>query len=169
MILLLAHTGLRWGEAAALLVEHVDLASRRVRVVRTVYEVGGVRRFGPPKSGKARTVAPPASIVADLEPLITGREPDELLFQPARGVPLRANNWRVREFNAAVAATGLRLKGLAPHKLRHTAVSLAIAAGSDGGVGPVGGCLGTRNGPEHVGQMSAAPGRRSAIDLSRLR
>jgi integrase len=46
-------------------------------------------------------------------------------------VPLRANNWRVREFNAAVAATGLRLKGLAPHKLRHTAVSLAIAAGAD--------------------------------------
>ncbi|UVS78367.1 Putative prophage phiRv2 integrase [Actinokineospora sp. UTMC 2448] len=131
LILLLAYTGLRWGEAAALLVRHVDLANRRIRVVRTFYELGGVQHVGPPKTGKARTVAIPASLVPELRALIAGRDDDELVFRTARGLSLRANNWRVREFNAAVAAAKLKVKGLTPHKLRHTAASLAIAAGAD--------------------------------------
>jgi integrase-like protein len=44
---------------------------------------------------------------------------------------LRANNWRTREFNPAIAAAGLDIPGLTSHKLRHTAASLAIAAGAD--------------------------------------
>jgi integrase len=50
---------------------------------------------------------------------------------PARAQSLRANNWRMREFNAALKAAELGVDGLTPHKLRHTAASLAIAAGAD--------------------------------------
>ena len=55
----------------------------------------------------------------------------ELVFRTVRGQSVRANNWRVREFNAAVEAAELGIPGLTPHKLRHTAASLAIAAGAD--------------------------------------
>jgi integrase len=34
-------------------------------------------------------------------------------------------------FNRAVTAAGLADRGITPHKLRHTAASLAIAAGAD--------------------------------------
>jgi hypothetical protein len=52
LILLLAYTGLRWGEAAALRVGRVDLAKRRIRVATTFYEVGGcsTRAFRKPVS-----------------------------------------------------------------------------------------------------------------------
>lgn len=56
----------------------------------------------------------------------------ELVFTTNRGLSLRANNWRVREFNAAVTKAGLdKIDRLTPHKLRHTAASLSIAAGAD--------------------------------------
>ncbi|GAA3044565.1 tyrosine-type recombinase/integrase [Actinokineospora globicatena] len=131
LILLLAYTGLRWGEAASLRISRIDLARRRIRVVCTFYEVGGVQKEGPTKTGKSRTVGFPAFLVPILAELIGERPGDELLFLTKRGQSLRANNWRVREFNAAVTAADLAVKGLTPHKLRHTAASLAIAAGAD--------------------------------------
>lgn len=131
LILLLAYTGMRWGEAAALRVGRIDLDRRRVRIVTTFTEVQGVQGEGLPKNGKKRTVAIPASLVPVLRDLIDGRPDDVLMFTTSRGLPLRANNWRVREFNAAVATAKLDVPGLTPHKLRHTAASLAIAAGAD--------------------------------------
>lgn len=131
LILLLAYTGMRWGEAAALRIGRIDLAKRRIRIVSTVYEIGGSRHEGPPKSGKPRTVALPASLVPELRVIIADRDDDELVFTTARGAPLMAHNWRTREFNPAVKAAGLKIPGLTPHKLRHTAASLAIAAGAD--------------------------------------
>jgi integrase len=131
LILLLAYTGLRWGEAAALRVGRVDLDKRRIRVVATLTEVKGIQQEGLPKNGKRRTVPLPASLVPVLRPLVDGRGDGEWLFTTNRHVPLRANNWRVREFNAAVRAAGFDTLGLTPHKLRHTAASLAIAAGAD--------------------------------------
>ena len=131
LILLLAYTGLRWGEAASLRVGRVDLVKRRIRVAVTFYEVGGVQHEGLPKTGKKRTVSFPASLVPVLRPLVHGRESDELVFTTARAQSLRANNWRMREFNAALKVADLGVDGLTPHKLRHTAASLAIAAGAD--------------------------------------
>ncbi len=130
-ILLLAYTGLRWGEAASLRVGRVDLKSRRIRIATTFYEVKGIQHEGLPKTGKRRTVPIPASLVPELERVIGDRGPGELVFLTNRQMSLRANNWRVREFNAAVEAAGLGELGLTPHKLRHTAASLAIAAGAD--------------------------------------
>ncbi|WP_307849529.1 tyrosine-type recombinase/integrase [Qaidamihabitans albus] len=130
-ILVLAYTGLRWGEAAALRVGRVDLDKRRIRVATTFYEVGGVQHEGLPKTGKRRTVSFPASLVPVLRPLLDAREPNELVFTTARGQSLRSHNWRTREFVPAVTAAKLKVDGLTPHKLRHTAASLAISAGAD--------------------------------------
>ncbi|PXY28219.1 tyrosine-type recombinase/integrase [Prauserella muralis] len=131
LILVLAYTGLRWGEAAALRVGRVDLRKRRIRVASTFYEINGVQHEGLPKTGKRRTVSFPASLVPVLRPLVDGRGEDELLFTTARGQSLRSHNWRTREFAPAVAAANLKVEGLTPHKLRHTAASLAISAGAD--------------------------------------
>lgn len=131
LILLLAYTGLRWGEAAALRIGRADLEKRRLRIATTFYEVNGVQHEGLPKTGKRRTVPIPASLVPELKRVIGNRPDNELVFRTARGHSLRANNWRVREFNAAAKAAKLNVEGLTPHKLRHTAASLAIAAGAD--------------------------------------
>ncbi len=130
-IRLLAYTGIRWGEAASLRIGRVNLANRRIRIVSTFHEVGGVQHEGPPKNGKPRTVPIPEFLCPELSALIAGRDDGELLFLTRRGQSLRANNWRTREFNPAIAAAGLDLPDLTPHKLRHTAASLAIAAGAD--------------------------------------
>ncbi|MFE9641850.1 tyrosine-type recombinase/integrase [Nocardiopsis alba] len=131
LILLLAYTGMRWSEAAALRVGRIDLDKRRVRVVVTFAEVDGRLVEQPPKNGKFRTVPVPKSLVPELRPFVDGRAPDDLLFTTRRGTPLRIRNWRNREFALAVEAAGLDGLGLTPHKLRHTAASLAIAAGAD--------------------------------------
>lgn len=131
LILLLAYTGMRWGEAAALRVRNVDLANRRVRVAATLYEVNGKHAEGLPKGGKRRTVPIPASVADELRPLVEHRDQDARVFTTTRGNALRKNNWRTREFLPAVAAAKIDVEGLTPHKLRHTAASLAIAAGAD--------------------------------------
>lgn len=131
LILLLAYTGIRWGEAAALRVRNVDLDNQRIRVAATLYEVKGGLVEGLPKSGKRRTVSIPASLVDELRPLVDGRPADDRLFTTKRGDPLRKANWRTREFLPAVDKAKLDVQGLTPHKLRHTAASLAIAAGAD--------------------------------------
>ncbi|MHB9861067.1 tyrosine-type recombinase/integrase [Streptomyces sp. YIM S03343] len=66
-----------------------------------------------------------------MKPHVEGREDDALLFtSPQRG-PLRARNFRQRFFAPAVAKAGLGHLNVTPHKLRHTAASLAIASGAD--------------------------------------
>jgi integrase len=131
LILFLAYTGVRWGEAAALRVRNVDLDNRRVRIVATLYEIKGGQVEGLPKSGKPRTVPLPASLVDELRPLIAGRGPEDRVFTTSRGKPLRKANWRRREFLPALRKAGLDVDRFTPHKLRHTAASLAIAAGAD--------------------------------------
>ncbi|MDT0304001.1 tyrosine-type recombinase/integrase [Streptomonospora wellingtoniae] len=50
---------------------------------------------------------------------------------PFAVVVLDEVDWRMRDFNNARKDAGLDGIGLTPHKLRHTAASLAIAAGAD--------------------------------------
>lgn len=59
---------------------------------------------------------------------IAGRSPDEYLFPSRHGTVLPLGEFRWA-FDKAVAAAGLG--DLTPHELRHTAASLAIAAGAD--------------------------------------
>lgn len=106
----LAATGVRPAEAIAGDVGDVDVARRRFRVRRS-------------KTGPARDVPVPASVLAMLD---LGREESAPLFVGVRGGRLDLRWWRKSVFNPAAEGLGVRL-----YDLRHSAVSLAIAAGAD--------------------------------------
>jgi integrase len=126
---LLAYTGLRWGEAAALQVGRVNLMRRRLEVVRSAVDLGGEVSYGTPKTHQRREVPIPRSLVDELAGQMFGKEPDELVFTSPQGAPLRNHNFRTRVF--APAASSIGLPGLTPHDLRHTATSLAVQAGAN--------------------------------------
>ena len=129
LVRLLAYPGLRWGEAAALRVKRVDLARRRLVVAESVTEVNGRLVWGAPKTHARRTVPLPRFLGSDLEPLVEGKEPDDLVFTAPHGGVLRGRNFRRNTFDPAVRLAGPA--GFHPHELHHTAASLAIASGAD--------------------------------------
>lgn len=129
VIRFLAYTGLRWGEMAALRVQDVDQRRSRMHIARSVTDVNGQMVFGTTKTGEARTVPLPRFLADELAPLIVGKSAEDLIFQVGRGGALRNNNFGKRIFSPAAAAIGV--PDLTPHGLRHTAASLAIAAGAN--------------------------------------
>nr|WP_239579134.1 site-specific integrase [Microlunatus panaciterrae] len=128
LILVLAFTGLRFGEAAGLRVRRVDFARRRLDIREVASEVGGRVVFGTPKTHQRRTVVVPRSLMPLLEAACAGKAPDDHVFTSPDGSVLRLRNWRSRVFDPARAAAGL--DHARPHDLRHTAASLAIASGA---------------------------------------
>jgi integrase len=128
LVLLLAYSGLRWGEVAALRVGSVDLMRGRLRVVEAVSDVSGRMVFGEPKSHQSRTVPVPRFLRDDLALQVAGKAPGELVFTSPEGAVLRVNNFRRRTYDAAAVLADL--PGLTVHELRHTAASLAIASGA---------------------------------------
>ena len=129
VIRVLAYTGVRFGELAALRVRHVDLRRRRLTIAESATEVAGRMVFGAPKSGAARSVPFPRSLVGELEAACAGKAPECLVFTAPEGGVLWLRNWRRRVFEPAAAAVGL--DDLTPHGLRHTAASLAVSAGAN--------------------------------------
>lgn len=145
LVWLLATCGLRIGEAAELRVRDLHLDRGRIRVERAVVFVRGAGPVvGPPKSGKARTVPVTQAVAGLLAERVKGLGRDELVFTTARGQQVRANNFKRRDFDNAVAAVnvaadeakknsgqdGVRLPtGLWVHDLRHTAASWAVRSG----------------------------------------
>jgi integrase len=128
-VVFLAYTGLRWGEFAALRVRNVDLMRRPVTVAESASEVQGVMTFGPTKTHQRRVVVLPRLLVELLAEHIGMREPDALVFAGPGGGVLRNSNFRHRVLAPAARAAGL--EGVTAHDLRHTAASLAIAAGAN--------------------------------------
>ena len=128
IVLLLSYCGLRWGELAALRGRNVDLPRGRLSVVEAVVDVNGRMTFGPPKSHAHRDVPLPAFLREPMALRLAGQTLDALVFPSRAGTPLRVQSFRRRGFDQAATAVGL--SGLTPHELRHTAASLAIAAGA---------------------------------------
>lgn len=126
---MLAYTGLRWGEAAALQVGRINLLRRRLEVVRSAVDLGGEITYGTPKTHQRREVPIPRSMVDELAVHVSGKEPDDLVFVSPQGMPLRNHNFRRRVFAPAAASIGV--PDLTPHDLRHTAASLAVQAGAN--------------------------------------
>lgn len=88
----LTYTGLRFGEAAGLVVGDVDMLRRRVTVQRSVAEAGGKVVTTPGKTSTRRTVPFPAFLATDLAALMEYRGRDDLLFTGPGGRVLRLSN-----------------------------------------------------------------------------
>lgn len=137
-------TGLRWGEATALTVAHVDLGAAALRVRQAWKFTGnGTLVLGPPKSAKGVRSISLSSTAADVIALATaGKAPGDYVFTTPRGYPLRQGTFYGRVWQPAVAAFAgdsvdpttralVRGTGKRPriHDLRHTHASALIASG----------------------------------------
>ena len=129
VVLFLAYTGVRFGEMAALRVRRLDPLKRRVEIAEAVTSVNGALVWGTPKGHARRWVSVPRFVAERLGEHVAGRTPNDLVFTSPQGEPLRASNFRRDVFTPATRRVGL--EALVPHGLRHTAASLAIAAGAD--------------------------------------
>lgn len=139
---MMATTGLRIGELAALTVGDLSLAAREVRVRSTVVGVsrrvsGGEhrRQVHRPKTAAGERVVP--TITDELAERLVGHIDerglglDDWLFAGPRGGPMDPAAWRARVWRPAVDDAGLADPQPTPHALRHTAVALWIGAGAD--------------------------------------
>lgn len=125
------YCGLRAGELLALRAGDVSLERRVITIARTVVEISGRRIVNQPKTSAGRRSVPiPRALRAELDPILeaTGH-PGDLVFPNSRGDYVGLSTFRSRLWNPATARAGL--DGFRIHDMRHTAVSLWVAAGKD--------------------------------------
>jgi integrase len=131
VVLILAYTGLRFGELTGLNVEDVELHARRLRVRRSFTQVGGRLVEGNPKSEAGRRSVPvPERLVPTIKQRIDGRPPGAPAIASPMGCRLGLENWkRAVHWKTAIADIGRET--LRVHDLRHTYASLSRRAGTD--------------------------------------
>jgi integrase len=133
LVLVAAYGGLRWGELVGLRVKRVDPLHGRVTVAEQVAEVNGQLLPGPPKTeaGRRTVTLPAVAAVALAEHLADFAEPgpEGLVFPAPQGGYLRRSNFRRRWWVPATRAAGVQ--GLRVHDLRHSAATMALAAGAN--------------------------------------
>ena len=147
LVLLLAYTGLRWGEAAGLRVKDLDLLRKRATIYENAVKVGGAMVVGTLKGHKHRSVPLPDFLVLELARTCEGKD-QEICCGPL----LPGNTWvrhqvmthgRVAQLHVIARRLQLKpekLKVRSPRHcrspvtaqdLRHTAPSLSISAGAN--------------------------------------
>lgn len=134
LVLTLAGTGIRWGEAAALTVGDVDRELGVMRITKAEKadpDYPGRVIVGPTKTRRSRrTIALPSEVLAVLEPLIVGRKRTERLFLPPNDGPLRHRTfYRDIWLKKCVAGSGVAAPYPRLHDLRHSHVAWLIAEG----------------------------------------
>jgi integrase len=129
LLLLLAYTGLRWGEAIGLRVHDLDMLRRRASITENAVQSGTQIHVGTPKAHKRRTVPLPQFLLIYLARQCEGRGRDDLLFPGGDGGHLRRPHPESGWFAKAVAES--KIPRTTPHDLRHTAASLAVSAGAN--------------------------------------
>lgn len=145
MLVMLAFTGLRIGEASALKVKHIDFERKRMSIYEAHAVTGGVIRAADAKGHRLRSVPFSEILVDPLRDQVKGKGRDALVFPSPGGYALRHDTWRPRFFRRAIdtinkerraraASSGETFQSfpdVTPHGLRHTAASLAIKAGGN--------------------------------------
>lgn len=101
IVLLLAGTGLRWGEATALTPADIDLERLTVRVAKAwKSSIAKGWYLGPPKTPRSRRTVPIPEDLADvLRPLVEAGGP--FIFTNPRGGPIRQQNFWSGVWNPA--------------------------------------------------------------------
>jgi integrase len=131
VVLILAYTGLRFGQLTGLNVEDVDLDARRIRVRRSITQVGGRLVEGNPKSAVGRRSVPiPERLAPALKARLDGRPPAAPAIASPRWSLLGLENWK-RAVNWRSAISKICRETLRVHDLRHTYASLSRRAGAD--------------------------------------
>lgn len=106
-----AGTGLRWGEAAGLCTDALDLDTGTLRVIRTVVEINGHTTFKLyPKSGAGRRTVPLPDWLVPMLRDHTARYPPSragLIFPNQVGMPLRRTLFRTRVWRPTLVRAGL--------------------------------------------------------------
>ena len=131
LLLLLAYSGPRIGEATALRVRDLEPTHQRARIHRTwTVDREGRRKLGPVKTWEKRWIPIPTFLMAELADLTAAGAPDDFVFTAARGGAIDGTNWYNRVWRKTRIAAGLATT-MSVHDLRHVAATNAIAAGAD--------------------------------------
>ena len=122
--------GCRIGEATAVKVKDIDLRAGTVRLRRAWKKGANDSRYlGSTKTRRGvRTVLLGPWLAEVLEPLVKGRDADELVFTAPAGGRVYAQHYRNRVWMAALERAGIT-KPITPHGLRHTSASWLLADG----------------------------------------
>jgi integrase len=127
LVLTLAYTGIRWGEAVALRVRDVQFLRRRLSVHDNAVQIGVRHELGRTKSRTDRSVPVPQFVLDQRAVQCEGRDLADLVFGDDGATylprPKSSNGW----FRRAVKTAGIQ--AVTPHDLRHTCASLAVSAG----------------------------------------
>jgi integrase len=106
-----AGAGLRWGEAAGLRLDALDLNRAQLRVIRTVIEVSGHTSFKPyPKSSAGRRTVPLPSWLVPIIRVHLERYPvpnEAPIYANTVGKPLRRTLFRARVWRPALVQAGM--------------------------------------------------------------
>ncbi|MGV7254538.1 tyrosine-type recombinase/integrase [Mycobacterium kansasii] len=131
IVSILAYTGLRFGELTGLNVEDVELDVRRIRVRRSITQVGGKLVEGNTKSAAGRRSIPiPERLVPLFKARLDGRPRGAPAVASPRGARLSLENWK-RAVGWRKATEQIGQAKLRVHDLRHTYASLSRRAGAD--------------------------------------
>jgi len=116
---LLAISGLRFGEGAALRRCRCDLERSRITVAENAVDVRGKLVFGSPKTHQVQTVVLPNFLSNPLEEHLTpAGAPDTFVFTSPRGGPVRYGNFLRRVWKPAPEEVGSPRWGYTPSVTR---------------------------------------------------
>ncbi|OBF95109.1 integrase [Mycobacterium sp. 852002-51152_SCH6134967] len=149
LVLMLAYTGMRWGEAISLRVGDLDLLRKRALIHENAVQSGTSIYVGTPKAHKQRSIPLPEFLVPPLARHCENKGRGDLLFGDGNHLrrPHPVSGWfakavescreasliqraQEREDTSSEPATQ-EFPRVTPHDLRHTAASLAVSAGAN--------------------------------------
>jgi integrase len=124
LVLTLAYTGVRRGEAVALRVSDVQFLRRPLSVRDNAVHLGVDFAVGETKSRRERSVPLPGFVLDALSVQCQGRGPGDLVF----GVHYMPRSKSTDGWFVG-AAKWAKVQKISPHDLRHTCASIAISSG----------------------------------------